>query len=291
MNGKRLPRFSSQLVVRKPLTSGAAPIPIFHQKRSSIEASASVSKKVKIEALVAIPAPSSSPKTTHPEVISLEDELPTSVEEASGAKNGKEKSKAPAFVRSSQAILPLLAKTGASSKKGKGKAVSSGVEPSLDCYTSRYMKAHIPSPMERDEELNSCKEVLSAEEVKCQQLQEKKQATKLEHVNRCITLEADLEKLKRDQSTLAKDVEDSRSTTVAVTKRDEDAKTRAKNTEARLSQVDDEVARQVAEFKDSEEVISSWLWYAEYFEGLSVEGGEGAAKEVVIDDDDDEATP
>ncbi|GAA0157073.1 hypothetical protein LIER_14416 [Lithospermum erythrorhizon] len=51
---------------------------------------------------------------------------------------------------------------------------------------------------ERDEELNSCKEALSAEEVKCRKLQEEKQVMELEHVKRCSALEVDLEKLERE---------------------------------------------------------------------------------------------
>ncbi|GAA0166884.1 hypothetical protein LIER_21944 [Lithospermum erythrorhizon] len=45
-------------------------------------------------------------------------------------------------VRLPKAILPLLAKSGANSKKSKGKSVSAqGEGSSLDCYSDRYMKA------------------------------------------------------------------------------------------------------------------------------------------------------
>ncbi|GAA0157072.1 hypothetical protein LIER_14415 [Lithospermum erythrorhizon] len=106
-----------------------------------------VSKKAKIEALATIFAPSSSPNITRPEVIALDDELTTSAHEASGAKKSKEKSKAPTSVRSFKVILPLLAKVGANSKKkGKGKAVASGEESSLNSYTTKYMKASYTLP-------------------------------------------------------------------------------------------------------------------------------------------------
>ncbi|GAA0157128.1 hypothetical protein LIER_14460 [Lithospermum erythrorhizon] len=194
MKGKRLPRFSSELVVRKPLAPGATLIHVFLQKRSStIESSASVCKKAKIEALVV---------------------------EESGAGKGKEKSKAPTSILFSKAILPLLSKTSTRSKKGKGKATTSGEEFSLNSYTAKYVRApyilpndlsiedghlwnnrmeafHVAlnanyaytrremlkemssekmledldaaqvSLKERDEELNSYKEALSDKEVKC----------------------------------------------------------------------------------------------------------------------------
>ncbi|GAA0165232.1 hypothetical protein LIER_20687 [Lithospermum erythrorhizon] len=144
---------------------------------------------------------------------------------------------------------------------------------------------------ERDEELNSCKEALSAEEAKCHKLREEKQTMELEHVKSCSTLEAELEKLKRDQSSLGEDVEGSRSAVLAATTRAEEAEAHAAEAKARLSPVDEEVAQQVAEFKDSEEgdlfvgkesasAFNNFpplagmynefkkSWSAEYFEGL-----------------------
>ncbi|GAA0163588.1 hypothetical protein LIER_39625 [Lithospermum erythrorhizon] len=47
----------------------------------------------------------------------------------------------PTSVHSSKAIIPILTKTRAGSKKSKGKNASSGEESSLDCYTECYMKA------------------------------------------------------------------------------------------------------------------------------------------------------
>ncbi|GAA0172694.1 hypothetical protein LIER_26466 [Lithospermum erythrorhizon] len=75
----------------------------------------------------------------------------------------------------------------------------------------------------------------------------------LEHVKRCSTLEEDLEKLRSDQASLAKEVEDSRSMVVEATKRAEDAETRALKAETLLKQADAMADRNVAEFKESEE--------------------------------------
>ncbi|GAA0174507.1 hypothetical protein LIER_41730 [Lithospermum erythrorhizon] len=64
MKGKHLPRFSSQLVVRKPLIPSATLIPVFPPKRSSTsDVSASSSKRAKFEALAAITATTSNPST------------------------------------------------------------------------------------------------------------------------------------------------------------------------------------------------------------------------------------
>ncbi|GAA0152063.1 hypothetical protein LIER_10637 [Lithospermum erythrorhizon] len=106
---------------------------------------------------------------------------------------------------------------------------------------------------EREEELNSAKKALSAEELKCNQLQEEKHAMELEHANRYNTLEAEMMKLKRDHSSLAKDVEDSRSASLEVTRRAEDAEARALKAEKRLEQVDAEMAQGIEEFKNNEE--------------------------------------
>ncbi|GAA0158105.1 hypothetical protein LIER_15215 [Lithospermum erythrorhizon] len=119
--------------------------------------------------------------------------------------------------------------------------------------SEKTQKATQVSLKGKDEELNSCKEALSAEETKCHKLREEKQAMEFEHVKSCSTLEPKLEKLMRDQSSLAKDVEDSRSAVVAATVRAEEAEAHAAEVEARLLRVDEEVARRVAKFKDSEE--------------------------------------
>ncbi|GAA0142603.1 hypothetical protein LIER_03462 [Lithospermum erythrorhizon] len=64
MKGKRLPHFSIQLVVHKPLIPGTDPILVFPPKRSSTSyVSTPASKRAKLEALAAITAPSSSPNT------------------------------------------------------------------------------------------------------------------------------------------------------------------------------------------------------------------------------------
>ncbi|GAA0153261.1 hypothetical protein LIER_11545 [Lithospermum erythrorhizon] len=109
MKGKRLPRFNSQLLIRKPLIPGTAFIPIVSSKRSgSLEPSTAVSKKAKIEALNAITATSSSLPHPPTDIISLDDELTTATQETVEAKKGKPK--APSTVRSSKAIIPLLTK-------------------------------------------------------------------------------------------------------------------------------------------------------------------------------------
>ncbi|GAA0180808.1 hypothetical protein LIER_30156 [Lithospermum erythrorhizon] len=122
MKGKRLPRFNSQLLICKPLVPGATPIPIVSSKRSStLEPSATASKKAKIEALNAVTAASSNHQPLQTVIISLNDELTTAAQEAAGDR--KEKSKVPSTVRSCKTILPLLVKARASSKKSKGKIV------------------------------------------------------------------------------------------------------------------------------------------------------------------------
>ncbi|GAA0162256.1 hypothetical protein LIER_39381 [Lithospermum erythrorhizon] len=104
MKGKRLPWFSAQLLIRKPLAPGATPTPIFPFKRTSIsDVSTSTSKKAKIEALTATTASSSSPSTRPTEIISLDDELTASAQEACRVR--KEKSVLPSSMRSSKAIL------------------------------------------------------------------------------------------------------------------------------------------------------------------------------------------
>ncbi|GAA0166851.1 hypothetical protein LIER_21915 [Lithospermum erythrorhizon] len=120
MKGKRLPRFSSHLLIRKPLPTGATHIPIISSKRGSTsEPSATTSKRAKIEALNAATSTSSNPQRPQTIIIDLDDELTTSAQEAVGSR--KEKSKSPSTVRSSEAILPFLAKSSTSSKKSKGK--------------------------------------------------------------------------------------------------------------------------------------------------------------------------
>ncbi|GAA0170035.1 hypothetical protein LIER_24385 [Lithospermum erythrorhizon] len=158
MKGKHLLRFSSQLLMNKPLILGAAPIPIVSSKRSSTsEPSVAASKKAKIEALNAVTVSSSNPQPLQTVVISLDDELTTSTHEAAGAR--KEKSKVPSTVRSSKEILPLLVKAGASSKKSKGKIVVAGEGSLLDCYTARG-----PSVEQAHGSFSCCSSLLSAGE-------------------------------------------------------------------------------------------------------------------------------
>ncbi|GAA0167374.1 hypothetical protein LIER_22319 [Lithospermum erythrorhizon] len=147
MKGRLFTPFSSQLVVRKSLIPGSEPVPVFQAKRSSTsEVPASASKRAKVEALQRINAPNLTPNTSPIKVISLDDELTVSAQERDGVKK-KKYVIPPVFGRSSKAIIPLLAKSRASSKKGKGKGVSSqGEESSLDCYTSSHMKAPYTLP-------------------------------------------------------------------------------------------------------------------------------------------------
>ncbi|GAA0145745.1 hypothetical protein LIER_05869 [Lithospermum erythrorhizon] len=172
--------------------------------------------------------------------------------------------------------------------------------------TQPELEAAQVSLKEREEKLNSAKDALSAEQLKYQKLQEAKNTIKIEHVKRCRTLEAELEKLRSDQSSLAKDVEDSHSTRCEGIKKAKIAEARASKVETRLSQVYEEVAQRVAEFKDSEEgdlvVGKESAAVVEYFEGLSVvtplieapgeniefagEGGEVAERVAAIVDDE-----
>ncbi|GAA0163771.1 hypothetical protein LIER_19559 [Lithospermum erythrorhizon] len=123
MKGRRLLRFSSQLVVRKPCPPGSEPIPVFPAKRASdSETSGSVSKRAKLEALAKVNAPNLTPSTSPTEVISLDDEL--------------------TFLHKGRLSLEER-----SAKKGKGKSVSTqGEGSSLDCYSARYMKAPYSFP-------------------------------------------------------------------------------------------------------------------------------------------------
>ncbi|GAA0167631.1 hypothetical protein LIER_22517 [Lithospermum erythrorhizon] len=135
MKGKRLPHFSSQLVIYKPLVPGSEPVPVFPTKRgSNLEASASVSKHAKLEALANTCAPILAPTTSPLEVISLVDELTLSAQkEVAKKKSGS----AAVFVRPPKAIIPLLAKSGANAKKGKGnRAPAQGEGSSFDCYSA-----------------------------------------------------------------------------------------------------------------------------------------------------------
>ncbi|GAA0172567.1 hypothetical protein LIER_26368 [Lithospermum erythrorhizon] len=113
-------------------------VPVFLAKRNSnSEASASTSKCAKLEALEKMNAPSLTPTTSPTKVLSLNDELSISAQEAVEAKK-KMSALTVASVRPLKAIIPLLTKSGASAKKGK--------ESSLDCYTARYMKASCTLP-------------------------------------------------------------------------------------------------------------------------------------------------
>ncbi|GAA0149300.1 hypothetical protein LIER_08514 [Lithospermum erythrorhizon] len=67
------------------------------------------------------------PNTLPTEIISLDNELTASAQEACGAR--KEKSVLHSFVRSSKAMLPLLTKVGTRSKKTKEKGVASSKGP------------------------------------------------------------------------------------------------------------------------------------------------------------------
>ncbi|GAA0173569.1 hypothetical protein LIER_27157 [Lithospermum erythrorhizon] len=142
MTGRRFPCFSSQLLVRKLLVSGSVPVPIFPAKRRfNSEASSSVSKRAKLEALANISASILAPSTSPTEVISLDDELTISAQEIVDPK--KKKYVPPIVtVRPPKPILPLLEKSGTSIKNGKGKSVSLHNEgSSLDYYSACYMKA------------------------------------------------------------------------------------------------------------------------------------------------------
>ncbi|GAA0154143.1 hypothetical protein LIER_12212 [Lithospermum erythrorhizon] len=146
MKGKRFPCFRSQ-VIRKPLVSGSDPISVFLVKTSSTsEASASASKRAKLEALANVKAPNLTPTTSSATVICLDDELTISTQETV---EPKKKKSAPSVVSVGppKAIIPLLANFGASANKAKGKGMfEQGEESSLDCYTARYMKAPYTLP-------------------------------------------------------------------------------------------------------------------------------------------------
>ncbi|GAA0178682.1 hypothetical protein LIER_42181 [Lithospermum erythrorhizon] len=114
---------------------------------------------------------------------------------------------------------------------------------------------------ERDEVLNSAKDALSAEQEKYQKLREEKQAMELELAKRYNTLEANLEKPRNDQASLAKDVEGSHSANVEPTKRSEVA-------EARALKLLDLFTR----LKED--------WHEEYFEDLLVANSTEAPAEV-----------
>ncbi|GAA0148861.1 hypothetical protein LIER_43025 [Lithospermum erythrorhizon] len=68
-------------------------------------------------------------------------------------------------------------------------------------------------------------------------------AKKKKYAKRCSMIEAELEKVKRDQALLANDVEDSRSTTMAATKSTEATQARARKAEQGLKIVDAEMER------------------------------------------------
>ncbi|GAA0169780.1 hypothetical protein LIER_24186 [Lithospermum erythrorhizon] len=301
MKGRRLPQFSSQLVFRKPLVPGSKPIPVFPAKRgSNSEASASASKRAKLEALENINAPSLTPNTFPAEVISLDDELTVSTQKAVEPKK-KKSALTIASVHPPKAIIPLLTKSGASAKKGKGKGISEqGEESSLDCYTTGYMKAaytlpnglsiqevccglsggdekaivrtdtdrfgNRPSFLKGEEgRVDQRQRCVVREEKKCERLREEKQTAEVEQAKRCSALEAELDKLKRDHASLVKDVEDSRSAAVAEAKRAEEAEARASKAETLLNQVDAE-----SECPQLLDVFARFKkdWFEEYFEGL-----------------------
>ncbi|GAA0145746.1 hypothetical protein LIER_05870 [Lithospermum erythrorhizon] len=147
MKGKRLPRFSSQLVFRKPLVPGSEPVPVFVTKRGyNSQASTSISKSDKSETLTNINTPSLTPTTSPIEVISLDDELTIS---AQGTFDPKKKKILPTVtsVCPPTAIILLLVKSRTSSKKGKGKNTSAqGEGSSLDSYSARYIKVPYSLP-------------------------------------------------------------------------------------------------------------------------------------------------
>ncbi|GAA0143841.1 hypothetical protein LIER_04430 [Lithospermum erythrorhizon] len=144
--------------------------------------------------------------------------------------------------------------------------------------THAKLEAAEVSLKERDEELNSYKEALSAEEVKCHKLQEEKQTVVLEHVKSCNTLEAELEKLKHNHSSLAKDVEDTRSTKLEAVKRAEAAEAHAEEGDLFVGKesvvaVYGIVTRFHGDFPQLVDMYNQFkkAWPEAYFEGLSVD--------------------
>ncbi|GAA0143878.1 hypothetical protein LIER_04458 [Lithospermum erythrorhizon] len=192
-----------------------------YEGSSTSEVFVIASMKAKIEALNAINAPSSSPNTGQIEIISLDDELTASTQEAYGALNANY-----AYTR-----REVMKDVSAEKTQEKSEAVQ-------------------VSPKEREEELNSAKEALSAEDLKSKNLQEEKQAMELKHAKRYNTLEAEMLKLKSDHSSLAKDVENSRAANVGATKRAEDAEARALKAEECLKQVVADVERRIATYTE-----------------------------------------
>ncbi|GAA0142036.1 hypothetical protein LIER_35504 [Lithospermum erythrorhizon] len=120
---------------------------------------------------------------------------------------------------------------------------------------------------EKEEELNSAKEALFGEKLKCKQIQEEKQAAELNHAKKYITLEAEMLKVKSHHSSLAKDMEDSRSARLEAIKRAEVAEARSYKAENRL--ICGQVHRRLPSVGRYVQPIKK-EWPEEYFEGISV---------------------
>ncbi|GAA0160134.1 hypothetical protein LIER_16757 [Lithospermum erythrorhizon] len=268
MKGKRLPRFNSQLVVRKPLIPGAAHIPVFPSKRSStLVAFVSASKKAKVEALNAITTTSSNPQafpTEDPNVASgegssLDYYTARYMKAPYSLPNGLPIEEGHLWNKCMEAFL--VVHSFLSVEEGRKHPSSDPLGPFA--LSSIYMI------QEREEELNSVKEALSAEELKAKTLQEEKETMGLEHAKRYNTLEAEMQKQKSNHSSLAKDLENSHAARVEATKRAEDAEARALKVEATkraedaearalkaeelLKQVDAEVERRIAAYTKTAE--------------------------------------
>ncbi|GAA0165418.1 hypothetical protein LIER_20825 [Lithospermum erythrorhizon] len=274
MKGKRLPRFSSQLVVRKPLIYGVDLIPVFPSKRSSTSEGQveQENRHRRLHLPFAPPRPSFliwrklalAPKRVKGRVL-----LRTRSKAPCTIPNGLSVSEGHLFNKRMEAFHAALNAQYAATRREAMRDLSSE-KREMELEAARV------SLKERVEELNSAKSALSPDG-----------AGEVE-----------------DQSSLTKDVEDSRSARLEAINRAEVAKARPFEAETRLSQFDEEVAQRVAEFKDSEEgdLFFNGDWPEEYFEGLSVvtplieapgettevadQGGEIAEGEVATADDE-----
>ncbi|GAA0161178.1 hypothetical protein LIER_39183 [Lithospermum erythrorhizon] len=215
--------------------------------------SATTSKKAKIEALNSITALSSSLTIRPTEVISLDDELTASAQEASSLHSSEwspieEGHLWNKRMEAFQAVHLLL-----SAQEGR-KHVSSDPMEAFALSTVYMIKALNANYSYTRREL--LKEAASEKT--------------------CNTLKADLERLKSDQSTLAKDIKDSRSAAVAATKRAEDAEVRATRAKARKASdavVYGFVTRFLGDFPQLVSMYNQFkeAWRETYFEGLFVD--------------------
>ncbi|GAA0139786.1 hypothetical protein LIER_01264 [Lithospermum erythrorhizon] len=304
MKGKRLPRCSSQLLIRKPpalealnaLTTTSSRLPPLQIEVITLDDELTVaaqeagesSKRSKGKKVVAGEGSSVDCYTakymkapyTLPNCLSIEEghlwnkhmEAFHAVHQLLSAKEGRKHPAGDpidAFAFSTLYMIKALNASYASTRRELLKDASSE-------KMQEDLEAAQVSLKEMDEELNSCKEALSAEEAKCHKLREGKQAMELQHAKNCSTLEAELEKLKRDQSTLLKDVEDSRLARLEAIKRAEIAEDVLSKQKLACRKRMRKLPGFVAKFLGDCPQLAGMFgqlkseWPDEYFEGLSV---------------------